>query len=80
MITTKTPKTKASKIRGLQDDESKPAQLAKLIFPAIVRYIKAQRSATVEKSPKFLLDSGNARRVCVCIEDNLSRSKQGDWS
>ena len=51
--------------KGLQDDESKPAQLAKLIFPAIVRYIKAQRSATVEKSPKFLLDYGNATRICV---------------
>jgi hypothetical protein len=59
--------TKTSKPRqkGLQNDDSKPAMLAKLIFPAIVRMIRSRRSAAVEKSSKFLLDSEKANRICV---------------
>ena len=65
MTTTKTSKPQQ---KGLQDDDSKPAMLAKLIFPAIIRMIKAKRSKqspAVGKRAKFLLDSGNARRICV---------------
>ena len=58
----KTCKTKAAE---LSVPDSKPVHLAKILYPAIVRYIKAQRSLTVEKKPKFSLDSGDARRICV---------------
>ena len=61
----KTTKAK-SKASGLQDDDdSKPMQLAKLIYPAIVRVIMAKRSQTVVQKPKFALDSTNVCRINV---------------
>ena len=54
-----------NKTNGLQHDDSKPAQLAKLIFPAIVRMIRSKKSLAVEKSVRFTLDSDNARRICL---------------
>ena len=45
--------------------DTKPVQLAKLIYPAIVRYIKAKNSLAVGEKPKFTLDSANASRICV---------------
>ena len=61
----KTIKAK-SKASGLQDDDnSKPAQLAKLIYPAIVRVIMAKRSQAVVQKPKFVLDSSHIRRINV---------------
>jgi len=62
MTMTKTGKPQQ---KGLQDDDSKPAQLAKLIFPALIRMIRSKQSQAVEPKPKFVLDSGNARRICV---------------
>jgi len=55
-----------TKTNGLQDDDnSKPAQLAKLIYPAIVRVIMAKRSQAVVQKPKFVLDSTHVRRINV---------------
>ena len=58
-------KTTKTKTNGLQDDDSKPMQLAKLIYPAIVRMIMAKRSQAVVVKPKFVLDSGRAHRISV---------------
>jgi hypothetical protein len=53
---TKTPEKQAAA-------DSKPEQLAKILYGAIVRYIKAQSARNGEKKPKFELDSGRKWRV-----------------
>ena len=66
MRTTKTmAKTTKAKAGLHDDDDSKPMQLAKLIYPAIIRMIIAKRSQVVAVKPKFVLDSGRARRISV---------------
>lgn len=64
-ITTQSLKSNKTKANSLQNDDSKPEQLAKLIFPAIIRMIRSKRSPAVEKTPKFTLDSERAHRICV---------------
>jgi hypothetical protein len=46
-------------------DNSKPAQLARLLFSGIVRMIKAKKSRERGKTPKFTLDSSKASRICL---------------
>jgi hypothetical protein len=46
-----------------QNTESKPEKLAKILYGAIVRYVKAQNARNREKNTKFELDSGRSRRV-----------------
>jgi hypothetical protein len=43
--------------------ESKPAQLAKIIYAGIVRMMKAKEARNGEKDTKFELDSDRKRRV-----------------
>jgi hypothetical protein len=43
--------------------DSKPEQLAKILYGAIVRYVKAQNARNGEKDTKFELDSDRKRRV-----------------
>ncbi|GHT95919.1 hypothetical protein FACS1894122_13840 [Alphaproteobacteria bacterium] len=58
----KTPKTQSKKT---MDASSKPAQLAKLVYDGIVRYIKAENARNGEKKKVFSLDSDRKRRVNV---------------
>jgi hypothetical protein len=53
--------TNSSKKQAVAD--SKPEQLAKILYGAIVRYIKAQNARIGEKNAKFELDSDCKRRV-----------------
>ena len=62
-IATMNKKTKASGLHD--DDDSKPMQLAKLIYPAIIRMIIAKRSHAVATKSKFALDSSRVRRISV---------------
>jgi hypothetical protein len=43
--------------------DSKPERLAKILYGAIVRYIKAKNAQNGEKNTKFELDSDCKRRV-----------------
>jgi hypothetical protein len=45
--------------------ESKPAQLAKIMYAGIVRMIKAKEARIGEKNTKLELDSDRKRRVNV---------------
>jgi hypothetical protein len=45
--------------------ESKPEKLAKILYGAIVRYIRAQSAPIGEKNAKFELDFSRERRVNV---------------
>ena len=45
--------------------ESKPAQLAKIIYAGIVRMMKAKNARNGEKNAKLELDSDRKRRVNV---------------
>jgi hypothetical protein len=45
--------------------ESKPAQLAKIVYDGIIRMIKAKKARDAEKKPIFELDSERKRRVNV---------------
>ena len=45
--------------------ESKPAQLAKIMYEGIVRMIKAKKAAASEKKVPFALDFERKRRVNV---------------
>jgi hypothetical protein len=49
--------------------DSKPEQLAKILYGAIVRYIKAQNARNGEKNAKFELDFSRGRRVNVHSKD-----------
>jgi hypothetical protein len=49
--------------------ESKPAQLAKIMYAGIVRMVKAKEARIGEKNPKFELDSDRKRRVNVHSKD-----------
>ncbi len=59
--------TKTSKPRSkdTQSIDSKPILLAKLIYPAILRMIKAKKHQDREQNAKFMLDSDRKRRVNV---------------
>jgi hypothetical protein len=58
-------KTKESLIAQSAKDESKPAQLAKIMYAGIVRMIKAKKSQNGEKNTKLELDSDRKWRVNV---------------
>ncbi|MDR0580869.1 MAG: hypothetical protein LBG04_02005 [Holosporaceae bacterium] len=49
--------------------DSKPEKLAKILYGAIVRYIKAQNARIGEKNAKFTLDFSRDRRVNVHSKD-----------
>jgi hypothetical protein len=49
--------------KELQNTESKPEQLAKIMYEGIVRYTKARHALTREKNSGFELDSFGDRRV-----------------
>lgn len=64
MIIATTPKPKP---KNAQIIDSKPAVLAKIIYAAIVRYIKAENARNRDKKANFALDSDRIRRY---ISDN----------
>lgn len=54
-----------SKCRELSAPNSKPAQLAKILYNGILRYIKAKFSQNRDKSSRLALDFNCERRVNV---------------
>lgn len=54
-----------TKGKGSIASDSKSAQLAKIIYAAIVRYIKAKNARNREKNPGLALDFNCGRRVNV---------------
>lgn len=61
-------KTSKSKPKDTQIIDSKTAQLAKIIYAAIVRYVKAENARNGEKSSRLALDFGRERRVNMHTE------------
>jgi hypothetical protein len=49
--------------------DSKPEKLAKLIYGAIVRYIRAKTAQTRAENAKFVLDSSRERSVNVVTKE-----------
>ncbi|GHU23146.1 hypothetical protein FACS189472_16130 [Alphaproteobacteria bacterium] len=57
--------TQKKQSKKAAEADSKPAQLAKLVYDGIVRYIKAENARNGEKKKVFSLDSDRKRRVNV---------------
>jgi hypothetical protein len=55
--------------KDLQNIDSKPEKLAKIMYEGIVRYIKAKSAQTREKNSGFAVDFSGDRRVNMHTED-----------
>jgi hypothetical protein len=55
--------------KDLQNIDSKPEKLAKIMYEGIVRYTKAKGTQTREKSSGFAVDFSGDRRVNVHSKD-----------
>jgi hypothetical protein len=58
-----------TKLEKLSSSVSKPEILAKILYGAIVRYVKAKEAQNREKKCGLALDSSRERRVNITCND-----------